>query len=132
MGMMEPRSTKRSSTPPAELGHRWYFAEWAAFFGYRQADAERELSWPRAKVSDLWNGKQRYTQETVDQVSRWLGVAPFELLLTPAEALSFRSIRETAKQIASQPELPMAAEKGRAFDRSPPISRPKRAIARTN
>ena len=105
---MPAKPIKRASTPPAELGHRWYLREWCTFLGKIQADTQRELGWPRAKASDLWNGKQRYTQETVDQVSVWLGVEPFELLMPPSEALAIRQLRNAARAIVdSSTALPM-------------------------
>ena len=97
---MTVKPAKRSSTPPSELRHRWYFPEWATLKGKIQADVDRELGWPRAKTNALWNGKQRYTQESVDQVATWLDVEPYELLMPPAEALQLRQIREYARMIA--------------------------------
>ncbi|GGL48192.1 hypothetical protein GCM10010983_51940 [Caulobacter rhizosphaerae] len=88
-------------TPPTELSHRWYLAEWAKAVGKIQADAQRELGWPKATASDLWRGRQRYNQELVDQVSNWLNVRPYELLLPPNEALALRDMRKSAQQIAS-------------------------------
>lgn len=105
---MPIKPTKRSSTPPAQLRHRWYFAEWTTHAGYKQADAERALGWPRGKMSDLWNQKQRYTQETVDEVAAWLELQPYELLLPPPEALALRQLRAAAHTIVGSdgPELP--------------------------
>ncbi len=96
---MSAKPTKRASTPPGQLGHRWYLREWATLIGKIQADAQRDLGWPRAKTSDLWNGKQRYTQETIDQVADWLNLEPFELLMPPEEALAIRQLRSAAKAI---------------------------------
>lgn len=91
---MQPKRTKKASTPPSELSHRWYLPEWAKLRGKRQADAERDLGWSRAKTSDLWNGKQRYTQESVDEAARWLQLRPFELLLPPEEVDRLRRLEE--------------------------------------
>ncbi|HAJ03710.1 MAG TPA: hypothetical protein DCX75_08040 [Brevundimonas sp.] len=103
--MIRPMNTKvvkRASVPPSQLGHRWYLAEWAAHLGKIQADAQRDLGWPRAKASDLWNNKQRYTQESVDEAAAWLGLAPYELLLPPDEAIGLRQLREAAHAIIGQ------------------------------
>ena len=91
---MQPKRTKRASTPTEELSHRWYLPEHAAIHGKRQADAERDLGWSRAKTSGLWNLKQRYTQESVDEVAKWLGVRPFELLMPPEEAERLRKLEQ--------------------------------------
>lgn len=98
---------KRASTPPSELSHRWYFPEWVAHRGKIQADAQRELGWSRSTVSGLWNGTQQYTQERVDEVARWLGVEPYEILMRPEQAEQLQNLRESAYAIA--------ADRGRPF-----------------
>lgn len=103
---MSEKPTKRSSTPPDKLRHSWYFADHATAHGYRQADAERALGWPRGKINSLWNGKQRYTQETIDEVASWLGIEPYELLMRPEEADAIKQLRAAARAIASAPQPP--------------------------
>jgi transcriptional regulator with XRE-family HTH domain len=98
---MTDRPAKRSSTPTAEMHHRWYLPEWCTLHGKRQADLERDLGWPRAKTSMLWNGKQRYTQEQIDEVSIYLGVEPYELLMPPDEAVGLRQLRDAARSIVA-------------------------------
>jgi transcriptional regulator with XRE-family HTH domain len=105
---------RKSSIPPRELGHRWYLAEWAEIRGKRQADAQRELGWPKATASELWNGNQRYTQNLVDQVAAWLDLKPYELLMAPAEAEALRQVRAAAYAIA--------AESGQDFEPAPPAN----------
>lgn len=114
---------KRASTPPADLRHRWYFSDWATYRGKRQADAERELGWPRAKTSDLWNGKQRYTQETIDQVAQWLELEPYELLMPPDEAMSIRQLRQAARAIVASDAPTMTSERVRPFSDPSPVAR---------
>lgn len=93
---------RKRSTPPTLRGHRWYLAEWAADAGKKQADAQRDLGWPKSTASNLWNGKQRYTQDHIDEVSEWLNVEPFELLVPPNEAKAMRAFRQAARAIASE------------------------------
>lgn len=93
------RMKRARSTPPQQLGHRWYFAEWVTEVGKRQADVQRELGWPKATVSELWNNKQRYTQDYIDAAARWLEIAPFELLMHPKEAKALRQLRKAAYAI---------------------------------
>ena len=97
---------RKRSTPPSELGHRWFLADWAAHFFKRQADAQRELGWTKSQASRLWTGKQRYTQDLVDQAARWLGIAAWELLMPPNQALAIRRFRESAMAIAAEPDPP--------------------------
>lgn len=68
--------------------------------GKSQADAQRDLGWAKASASTLWNGKQRYTQDLVDEVSTWFHIRPYELLMHPADAMALRQLRETAAKIA--------------------------------
>jgi transcriptional regulator with XRE-family HTH domain len=101
---------RRRSTPPGELSHRWYLAEWAQELGKKQADAQRELGWSKASASNLWNGRQRYTQDLVDAAAAWLNIEPFELLMPPNRASALREIQSYAVTIA---------EKGLAYQHAP-------------
>lgn len=87
---------RRKSTPPKHLTHHWHLAQWAERLGVRQKDAVEKLGWSKAQASDLFTGKQRYTQDLVDEVSAWLQLAPYELLMAPEEALAIRAIRAAA------------------------------------
>lgn len=112
---MSDKPTKRAATPTDQLGHRWFFAEHAEAQDHSQADAERALGWPRGKVSALWNGKQRYNQEAVDQVADWLKLEPYELLMTPGEAQAIKQLRSAARAIANAPDSnPPAPARARA------------------
>lgn len=107
---------KSPSKPIEELHHRWYAPEWAAHFGKKQADAQRDLGWSRSTASGLWNLSQKYTQERVDEVALWLGIAPYELLMPPPEALALRRLRETAFAITGglspQADAPLSRRAG--------------------
>ena len=96
------RHRARPGVSPEELGHRWYFAEWAIELGRTQADAERALGWPSANISKLWRGKQRYTQHHVDAAASWLGIQPYELLLRPEDALALRQLINAARRIVAE------------------------------
>lgn len=106
-------SVRRRSTPPENLGHHWFLSDWAKLRAKRQADAQRDLHWSKATASALWNGKQRYTQDLVDQVANWLEIEPFEVLMRPDEAIALRRLRETAAQI-------VAEDRTRPFIDAPP------------
>lgn len=102
--------TRKRNTPPSELHHRWFFAEWAASKGKIQADAQKELGWSKSSASKLWNGKQRYTQDIIDQVSTWLEIQAYELLLPPKEAQALNRLREAAHAIAAEDAAPLLRE----------------------
>jgi len=76
-------------------------------FGKRQADACADLGWSKTKASFIWNGRQHYTRELVDEVSLWLNIRPWELLMSPAEAMQLRRLRE-AVAVLSNPGAPPA------------------------
>lgn len=105
---------------PENLSHRWYLAEWAEYVGKTQADAQRDIGWPKSTASYLFNGRQRYTQNLIDEASRWLGIAPFELLLHPSEAVAIRNIRQSARVIAAE-------EEGRRFEHAPSAASDERS-----
>lgn len=77
----------------------WYLSEWLAYFGKKQADVVRELDWNKAKVSLTASGKQPYFREDVKQITEWLGLRPYELLMHPRDALAIRNMRQSAEQI---------------------------------
>lgn len=83
------------------MSHHWYLREWGAVLNKTQADAVRELGWPKATASDLWTGKQRYTQDYIEEVAAWFQLRPFELLLHPADAMAIRQFRESAARVAT-------------------------------
>lgn len=90
---------RKVSKPPRSLSHHWYLAEWAERLGVRQKDAITHLDWSKAQASDLFTGKQRYTQDLVDQVAAWLQLQPYELLMPPADALAIRAMRDSAARL---------------------------------
>lgn len=78
----------------------WFIKEWLAHSNKRQADLVKELGWQRRKASEVYNGDQPYKRETVNEISDWLGIEPFELLMPPEEALQLRQLRSAAFAIA--------------------------------
>ena len=92
----------------------WYLKEWMHHFGKRQADLIRELGWSRNKASLVWNG-QDYRRDIVNELSAWLSLAPYELLMRPGDALALRGLRDYT--------LSLAAEHGRPFAGSPSVAK---------
>lgn len=82
-------------------GPDWYLREWCGHFDKRQSDLVKELGWDKSRASFVWNGRQPYRRETVNEVAAWLGIKPFELLMKPSEALALRRFKEAAEAIAS-------------------------------
>lgn len=101
---------KRSAKTQRDFKHTWYLQEWMQQAGKIQADLQKELGWSRGKAHDVWHGQQ-YTQDIIDAVAPWLNARPYELLMTPELAMSFRNLREDAARIvhdASKVEHPSA------------------------
>lgn len=97
-----PRASQKPPPVQTDFQHTWYLQEWMAQSGPPkiQADMIRELSWSRAKASDVYNWQQ-YTQELIDVLAPWLNVEPYELLLHPSRAMAIRSMRKDAIRIAA-------------------------------
>lgn len=93
----------------------WYLRDWLAHFGKRQANLVNELGWDKARASFVYNGRQGYRREIVNEVASWLGLEPFELLMPPADAIAWRTYREAVRRAALQEPYPMAAEPNRPF-----------------
>lgn len=81
----------------------WYLKEWLAATGTSQAELGRLTDYPKAKVSDLVTGKQRYNRDILNDVSKALNLYPFELLMHPADAMAQRQMRAAAKEIVAIP-----------------------------
>ena len=78
----------------------WFLKEWAAHFDKRQSSLVNELGWNKQKASYLWNGKQPYNRDHIQEISEWLEIEPYELLMSPEQALQIRQFRDAAIAIA--------------------------------
>jgi transcriptional regulator with XRE-family HTH domain len=81
----------------------WYLKDWLKSTGTSQAELGRRTDYPKAKVSDLVTGKQRYNRDILNDVARALNIEPYELLMHPADAMAQRRIRAAAKEIVKVP-----------------------------
>lgn len=88
----------------------WFLNEWLKSLGVSQAELGRRTDYPKAKVSDLALGKQRYNRDILNDISSALNIAPHELLMHPDDAMALRRMRRLAQQMV-QPE-----HGGRAVD----------------
>lgn len=83
----------------AEPKHDWYAAHWLKYYGKKQADVARDLDWNKAKVSLTFRGAQPYDREAINELADYFNLEPFELLMTPDRAMSYRSLRTSAEEI---------------------------------
>jgi transcriptional regulator with XRE-family HTH domain len=81
----------------------WYLKEWLAATHTSQAELCRRTDYPKAKVSDLVTGKQRYNRDILNDVANALNVYPFELLMPPADAMARRRMERLAKEMVQIP-----------------------------
>jgi transcriptional regulator with XRE-family HTH domain len=81
----------------------WYLKEWLAATGTSQAELGRRTDYPKAKVSDLVLGKQRYNRDILNDIAHALNVQPYELLMHPADAMAQRRLKIAAKEIVAIP-----------------------------
>lgn len=88
----------------------WYLKEWLATLRKTQAFLVRETDYPKAKVSDLVTGKQRYNRDILNDVAKALNLQPFELLMHPADANSLKRLRVVAKEMVDVPFLGEAGD----------------------
>lgn len=72
----------------------WYLREWMAELGKRQADLVRDRGWLKGRASKIVGGAHQYRRDLINELSAWLGIEPFELLMPPREALKYRRWRE--------------------------------------
>jgi plasmid maintenance system antidote protein VapI len=94
------RPMVRRPIPPRKASS-WFVREWMDALGKIQADLTKELDWPKAKANRVFNGQQRYNEDLVLELSAWLNLRPYELLLTPQQAMGIRNLRKEAARIVS-------------------------------
>jgi transcriptional regulator with XRE-family HTH domain len=99
----------------------WYLKDWLASLQVSQADLVRLTDYPKAKVSDLVTGKQRYNRDILNEIAAALNLYPYELLMPPEEAMHRRRLVEAVQQFVGVPHggLPAITRK-----RSPSAARP--------
>lgn len=81
----------------------WYLKEWLAATHTSQADLVRRTDYPKAKISDLANGKQRYNRDILNDIAHALNIHPFELLMHPSDAMAQRRMKKLAEQMVQIP-----------------------------
>jgi hypothetical protein len=79
----------------------WYLKEWMAVRGKKQTHLQSELGWSRGNANALFHGRTRYHQDTLAEAAAWLGIEPYELLMSPTVAMSMRRLRQSAEAIVS-------------------------------
>lgn len=100
----------------AKISHNWYLGQWLSYYGKKPADMAKELDWNKAKINLTINGKQPYNRNDVEEVSAYLNVFPYELLMPPEDAMAMRRIKSDLALIAnggSVVDFPSAKKKFR-------------------
>ncbi len=73
--------------------------------GKRQADLVKDLGWAKGRANKFFHGIHPYRRDIVNELSSWLEIAPFELLMPPDEAIRLRRLRDAALAIAASEEV---------------------------
>jgi transcriptional regulator with XRE-family HTH domain len=81
----------------------WFLGDWLKTLQVSQAELVRRTDYPKAKVSDLVTGKQRYNRDVLNDVAAALNISPFELLMHPADAMAQRQMRRLAERMVQIP-----------------------------
>lgn len=71
----------------------WYLSDWLKTLQVSQAELVRRTDYPKAKVSDLVTGKQRYNRDILNDIASALNLHPYELLIHPEDAMAQRQMR---------------------------------------
>jgi hypothetical protein len=88
----------------------WYLKEWLAATETSQAELGRRTDYPKAKVSDLVTGKQRYNRDILNDVSKALNIYPYELLMHPDDAMAQRRMVQAIEKFVKIPHGGSAGE----------------------
>lgn len=81
----------------------WYLTDWLKSLQVSQAELGRRTDYPKAKVSDLVTGKQRYNRDILNDIASALHIKPHELLMHPEDAMALRRMRAAASEIVRVP-----------------------------
>ncbi len=92
---------QQHGTMTDETQKDWFLREWLRHSGKKQSSLVNELGWLKGRANNVWHSRQKYTRDDVNEISAWLGISPFELLLRPEEAIALRRLRATAEEIAA-------------------------------
>ena len=95
--------------------HDWYLKQWLKKLGVSQQKVADLAGWQKSKVSRLASGATQYDRDTVNIVSMILKIRPFEVLMTPEEAISLRRLHGAALSIAAETQSSYSADVG-AFE----------------
>jgi transcriptional regulator with XRE-family HTH domain len=79
----------------------WHLTDWMTTLDVSQAELCRRTGYPKAKMSDLVSGKQRYNRDILNELADALHIRPYELLMHPADANAIKRVRADAARIAS-------------------------------
>jgi plasmid maintenance system antidote protein VapI len=100
----------------------WYLKEWLAATQTSQADLVRLTDYPKAKVSDLVTGKQRYNRDIMNEIAKALNIYPYELLMSPENAMTLRQMKIAVEQFARVPYGGVAGDfPGETDERQPKV-----------
>jgi transcriptional regulator with XRE-family HTH domain len=88
----------------------WYLADWLKTLRVSQADLVRETDYPKAKVSDLVTGKQRYNRDILNDIAKALKISPHELLLHPDDAMAQRQMAKIIEDFVHIPRRGVAID----------------------
>lgn len=80
----------------------WFLQAWMNHFGKRQADLAKAMGWSKNRAHFVWHSSQPYRRPEVNRIAKWLGIRPFELLMSPREAMALRGLRQTAAIIVAE------------------------------
>lgn len=81
----------------------WYLKEWLEATDTSQAELCRLTDYPKAKVSDLVTGKQRYNRDILNDIASALNLYPYELLMPPEDAYAQRRMMKALEQFVKIP-----------------------------
>ena len=82
----------------------WYLRDWMAALHVSQADLVERTDLGKTAISLLCDDRQDYRPQIVEDIARALNIAPYELLMNPADAMSLRQLRNDALTVVRNTE----------------------------
>ena len=94
-----PRKTSRTIATRGPTPD-WYLPEWMDALRVKQALLAKECGWSASTMHGIYHGRTEYYREIVNIIAAKLHIEPYELLMSPSEAMAIRQVRANAITIA--------------------------------
>ena len=96
---MPRKSSKSAGIRPEQPD--WYLPQWMKTLEVSQAVLAKACDWTPSTMHGIYHGRTSYYREIVNLIASKLRIQPYELLMSPEQAMAFRRFRASAQEVAT-------------------------------